>query len=63
MGAMPVSNSEGKVKKLPPPATEFSVPPKTAARKRIHAWGRVTHTSWLGTEITEGRTARTTIVA
>src|SRR5215831_2410244 len=35
MGGTPAKMREGKVKKLPPPATEFSAPPRIAAMKRM----------------------------
>jgi hypothetical protein len=38
MGATPVSSKAGKEMKLPPPATEFSSPPKRAAINRKTAW-------------------------
>src|ERR1700675_4649571 len=34
MGGTPVNRSAGKATKLPPPATEFSAPPSTPAKKR-----------------------------
>jgi hypothetical protein len=36
IGGTPVNISEGSVIKLPPPATELSVPPSIAAIKRTH---------------------------
>ena len=33
LGAMPTKTSAGKVKKLPPPATELRVPPTNAVTK------------------------------
>jgi hypothetical protein len=41
MTGTPTKTSAGKVKKLPPPATELSVPPSTAAMNRIAICGSV----------------------
>jgi hypothetical protein len=35
MGGTPEKIREGNVMKLPPPATELSAPPRTAAKKRV----------------------------
>jgi hypothetical protein len=42
LAGIPTNMSAGKVKKLPPPATELSVPPTTARRKSINICGNVT---------------------
>jgi len=44
IGGTPTISRAGKLKKLPPPATEFIMPPTTAAANRKRAWCR------LGTE-------------
>src|SRR5437588_10996069 len=36
MGGTPVNMSAGRVMNVPPPATELSMPPSTAAIKRMH---------------------------
>src|SRR6266702_1880487 len=41
IGRTPVNMSEGSVIKLPPPATELSVPPSIAAIKRMHPCSNV----------------------
>src|SRR6266436_595991 len=41
IGATPVKMRAGKVMKLPPPATEFNVPPKIAATNSRHTWRMV----------------------
>ena len=41
IGGTPVNNSAGNAINPPPPATEFSAPPSTPAKKRKMAWPKV----------------------
>jgi hypothetical protein len=45
-GAIPTNKSAGNVRKLPPPATEFSAPPRAAEANRSTPWsGDMTKTA------------------
>ena len=50
MGATPLNSSAGKAIKLPPPATALSAPPRTPAKNRKMAIGRVKYKMYHGKE-------------
>ena len=57
IGRTPVNISAGKDIKLPPPATEFSIPASVAAENNSNAFGMVI--GWVGTESPTDQEIRT----